>query len=150
TAIHHDDRAPVALPGPPQMKLWPDALAHLGFVPEELMAVHPGLDKRLRSVEGAGPSWARYPLRDVLIVGPPGPVRVERLTGAAAAVELARNAYLVDFSVPSCHHLFLPPAARLASSVRVWRFTPGESLADLPAALDVLERLGASDSDPLV
>jgi len=107
-----------ALPGPAELKLWPDAIARLGESPDRFPIVDPGWEKTLVS----RPRKARQgpmELGRVLVLADGDEERIETLSPSAQAFELVRNAYLAEYVTPSSQPLLLAEMAGLASRVPV-------------------------------
>jgi hypothetical protein len=127
---------PAALPGFPQLKLWPDAVTALGETPESLPRVHAGEDKRVRRVDAAG--MASRPLRRLYVLTDAGSLDLEPLTGHAAVFELLQHSHaaLEGLGPASC----LTHCARLAAAVPVRRLRRPRCLAGLGELAALVER----------
>ncbi len=135
------DGAPWVMPGLPQFKLWPDAVARLGSTADEPARLRPQVEKR------AVPFWDRFhpeplPLDHIVFLRPSrkSEIEVDRLSGIDRVPPLLRNTYRAQFLpglgiAASCFE----SVSRLAKSVKVTRVSrplDGEqdSMADRVAA----------------
>jgi hypothetical protein len=121
---------PVAYPGVPQLKLWPDAATAVGDDPDALPRLRPGDDKRARhALAGFRPEplplWRLYVLTDAERAG------IDALSPRDAVIELVRYSYtpgLLQVLGPARH---FRQCARLAAQVPVRRLRRPHSLAAL-------------------
>jgi hypothetical protein len=126
-----------ALPGIPELKLWPDALRYLGRDPEQRERALSHLDKRLDRVDerfacGAVPVGLIASLE-----GLPEPA-LTPLSGAASIVELLSHLYpATAATVPE--HRTLREITELAARSTVARLSRGDSLATVVRAAELLE-----------
>jgi hypothetical protein len=127
---------PAALPGFPQLKLWPDAVTALGETPESLPRVHAGEDKRVRRVAPAG--TAPRSLRRLYVLTDAEALDLEPLTGHAAVFELLQHspAALEGLDPSGC----LAQCARLAAAVPVRRLCRPRRLGGLGELAALVER----------
>jgi hypothetical protein len=93
TAIRFDDVGnPNVLPGYPQFKLWPDAAAFLGDVPEDLPKLNPDLEKRGRPVFTAFET-ASLPLERIYVLDQGESPGIKSLTPQEAFSKLVHHTY---------------------------------------------------------
>lgn len=139
--------APAALPGFPQLKLWPDALASLGETPEALPRIHARAVKRARRLAGvaAGPR----PLRRLYVLGDGDDLRIEPLHGHPAVFELVQHAYIAPALARLGSATHLAQCVRLAAAVPVHRLRRPRSLARLEELAAFVEAdLRAAEGGP--
>jgi hypothetical protein len=81
------------IPGFPQLKLWPDAIASFGIQSEELSVLHPELSKRAYSSVS---SFTIHPvvLKTIYVLAWGERASIEPLSRREAFIELARYSYL--------------------------------------------------------
>lgn len=93
-AVFFDERQrPWAWPGSPHMRLWPDAIAHLGVNAESLPRVHAGGEKR--SFRPAQPfSLAAVPLARLYLLSRGSAVNVRLFSPRQAVVAIMRHSFL--------------------------------------------------------
>lgn len=136
--------APVALPGFPQLRLWPDALASLGEAAEALPRIHARGAKRVRQL--AAVVSAPCPLRHLYVLGDGDALRTEPLRGHAALFELVQHAYVAPVLAHLGSPAHLAQCARLAAAVPVERLVRPRSLARLDELAAFVEG-GGRDRD---
>ena len=125
-AVTWADDTPLAQPGPPQLRLWPEVAARVVEAWEDLDQPHPDFDKRRVPVGPLGigaMSHTAVPLRRFYVLqrlpaGTTGPT-IEPLADRAAVVELLRHSYLPHESAR-----FGWQARRLEQVVRVLATVP--------------------------
>ncbi len=129
-----------AMPGPPHLKLWPDAAERLVGRSAGLPDVLPGLGKKLvaagaRPTPGPAPIGAVYILdrRPVRPAGS-GDIRVGPLRGHPAAAALLAHTPNRSYLLPPEEAAFLPVYARLVNQGLVRRL-------EFPAGLDRLDEV---------
>ncbi len=127
---------PVALPGFPQLKLWPDAITALGEGPESLPRVHPAEEKRARVVSAAA---APRPLRRLYVLTDAASLELELLHGHAAVFELLQHSYIAAALPGLGSSSHLDQCARLAAAVPVRRLYRPRSLARLGVLATLIE-----------
>ena len=120
---------PAALPGFPQLKLWPDAVTALGETPEDLPRVHAGEEKRARAVGAA--ATRPWPLRRLYVLTDAESLDLEPLGGHAAVFELLQHSYVAAVLERLGSSTFLAQCARLAAAVPVRRLRRPRCLAGL-------------------
>jgi hypothetical protein len=91
-AVSLDGGPPRVLPGLPQLKLWPDALAALGGDPDLLPPVREGLDKRVQKLGGHGRS-GEVPLAVLYVLSSDDDPTIEPIQSPAAFLELVSHSY---------------------------------------------------------
>jgi hypothetical protein len=91
-AVSLDGGSPRVLPGLPQLKLWPDALAALGGDPDLLPPVRKGLDKRVQKLGGHGRS-GDVPLARLYVLSSGEEPTIEAIPSGAAFLELVSHSY---------------------------------------------------------
>lgn len=122
-----------ALPGLPQLKVWPDAAAAcLSLDEASLPRLAPGYEKRCLRTDHRFPATPVPIAAAYVLDGGPQP-QAERLTGQEALIEIVRNTYhidlLGDMGLAAFH---LQQAARLAAAVPLYRLRRPDDLAQLP------------------
>lgn len=143
-AIDLGGDVPHALPGIPQMKLWPDAAAALEVPLPDLAVMNEALPKRAWGVHD-DLAAAPVPLGGLFALRVGDAAGLDRLSLADTFAELVRNAYAARFIGTSG----LPPrhfhqCVALARSIDAFQFRRTRSLAALP---DALARLYAPSVD---
>ncbi len=131
TAVELDGPRPTALPGFPQLKLWPEAAAALGVSPATLARLHPQLEKRAYDASRGFPE-APLPLSRIYVLAEGMSQEVEPIRPQEALLELVRHSYgirMLQAVRPSSH---FRQCAALASTVPVCRLKVRCSLASLP------------------
>ena len=123
------DGVPVALPGAPELRLWPDAALALGEAPDTLPRVHPREEKRACVVAGVGGTSAA--LRRVYVLADDESLEIEPLNGHAAAFALLQHSYVAGAleQLRSARHL--AQCARVAGTVPIRRLRRPRSLIGL-------------------
>jgi hypothetical protein len=120
---------PVALPGFPQLKLWPDAITALGETPGDLPRIHAGEEKRARAV-GTTETTPR-PLRRLYVLTDADSLGLEPLGGHAAVFELLQHSYVAAALERLGSSVHLTRCAHLAAAVPVRRLRRPRRLAGL-------------------
>ena len=87
---------PLAWPGFPQLKLFPESAGLLDRDPQQLPRVHPDFDKRARKTIEGFPTHP-LPLRRLFVLADGDAERVEPLPGRMGFMELVRHSYLLAF-----------------------------------------------------
>lgn len=137
-AVQVDAGWPVAFPGFPQLKLWPESVVSLGDTPETLPRLHPDLEKRARRVAGRF-AQEPLPLEQVYVLAEGESHEVEALRPQEALIELMRHSYavrLLQFTGASTHFL---SCAKLARVVPLHRLKRSYSLEKLPGLARMVE-----------
>jgi len=130
---------PRVLPGTPQLKLWPDALASLGEYAEALPRVHPRLQKRVRAVEPPHPSEP-VPLRRLYVLAQAPLPSIQPLGPQEALLELLRHSYGARTLQSVRREDHFRQCARLATQVPVRRLAAPHDLGALPALARLIEQ----------
>jgi hypothetical protein len=130
---------PLAYPGFPQLKLFPESAALLDPDPRHLPKVHPEFDKRARRTEERFETRA-LPLRRIFVLENGTEDCVQRLTQRQGFMELVRHSYLLGFlqATRSAVEHF-QQATALASRVEVSRLIRRRSLEALPTIAKLVE-----------
>lgn len=139
TAVQVDGGSPTVLPGFPQLKLWPEAAAASGYIPEALPRLHPRLEKRAFCVTRRF-SQSPLPLRRIYVLAEGTHQEVEPLRPQEALVELVRHSYtarLLESTGTAASHFL--QCARLANRVPICRLKRPRSLAALPDLARLVE-----------
>lgn len=148
-AITIDDAAPRVLPGFPQVKLWPEAAALLGEVPEQLPQLHPGFDKRgWRAARGFSLEPRR--LQRIYVLVPGSTPGIEPLPAREACLELLAHWYghrfgggLLERDAAALHLRQCAALAGRTSTHRLCRSGGSQTLLDLADLVDEDVRRGA-------
>lgn len=134
------------LPGSPQLKLWPSAVAYLGLNLDGMPRLHPHLDKRshrldAESVKGPIALGRMY----VLEVG--DEVEIEPLKTQEGLIELVRHSYLIRFLGPSgTAGLHFRQCATVVSSIPIFYLKRPRSLMMMPEVARTLESTGSQET----
>jgi hypothetical protein len=130
---------PMALPGFPQLKLWPESAAKFVDNADSLPRLAPDLEKR-SSIGGAGFENRRLPIRCVYILTDGDENRIEPLGPQSAFSELIRHSYLAHvIAATGMSELHFRQIVALASSTRIARLHRRRSLDDLPEVVKLVE-----------
>jgi hypothetical protein len=85
---------PLVAPGPPFLKLWPEAARALGHSPEELPQITPTREKRLMRIEmEKGLAADALPLLAIYVLGGESQIPTESIGPQEALLELTRHSY---------------------------------------------------------
>jgi hypothetical protein len=129
-----------ALPGFPQLKLWPDTIVSLGGDAADLPALHPQFEKRARCAAGRFQA-APLPLRRIYVLESGTRLEVEPISGQAALAELLCHSYAARFLGPAgagAEHL--RQCASVAARVPLYRLRRLDSLDRLGDLVRLVER----------
>ncbi len=142
-AVDLSQSRPVALPGFPYFKLWPDSVAALGHVAESLPRLRPELEKRGYHLTD-GFSSAPVPLKGIYVLDRGPEAAIEPIHPQQALLELMPHWYGARFGMELLQALgvsthFLQCAA-LARDVPIYRFSRPRSLSGLPDVARLLEK----------
>lgn len=130
---------PRALPGFPQLKLWPESALTLGYDPEELPRLHPELEKRARRHE-RGFEAAPLPLRVLYVLANGESLSVEPLTEQESVIELVRHSYFVErLPVLAATADNFRHCGALAKAVKVRRLMRTQALDELSGLARMVE-----------
>jgi hypothetical protein len=140
TALQFEDtdEVPVVAPGYPQFKLWPEAAAFLGDVPEDLPRLDPGFEKRGRPVAAAF-ATAPLPLKRIYVLDQGEAPGIESLSPQEAFLSLLHHTYgrqLFQAVGTSSHFL---KCSRVVKSVPMLRLRRPYSLEALPEVAQLIE-----------
>jgi hypothetical protein len=136
-------KSPMVLPGFPQLKLWPEAIASsLGDDPETLPQIHPQVEKRARRAADRFLHEA-LPLRRIYVLcGGPTPT-LRALQPQKAILQLISNSYMARFGkqllqgVGASSHLH--QCTSIIKDVPIYRLERPRSLPLLPAIAQLVE-----------
>jgi hypothetical protein len=95
TAVDTTRGVPMVVPGFPQIKLWPDALAALGEGPDAYPRVHPDFEKRAYRTRAF--SHEPVPLSRLYVLAPGSAPAIAPLRPAEGFVEVVRHWYGARF-----------------------------------------------------
>jgi hypothetical protein len=132
-AVSLQSGLPQALPGFPQLKLWPDAVAALGGDPTLLPPICEGEDKRARAIGGIFRSGA-VPLARLYVLSAGDVPAIEPLASGDAFLELVSHSYGITW----LHGVSGP--AQFAARAELVRRVPINRLRR-PPGLDQLARV---------
>jgi hypothetical protein len=133
---------PAALPGFPQLKLWPDAVTALGENPEQLPRIHAGEEKRVRVVRAV--TTTPRPLRRLYVLTDADSLELEPLRGHAAVFEVLQHSFVAPALEQLGSSRFLAECTRLAAAVPVRRLRRPRALAGLERLAALVEADAAS------
>jgi hypothetical protein len=149
-AIDFAEGRPKVLPGFPQIKLWPDALASIGHKAEAFPRLQPNWEKRDYRVTSG---FSEKPLSvQALFVLDHGPqLVIEPLPASQALLGLLPHWYCVRFGTEVLQQLdygthFLQ-CARLARCVPVYRLSRPRSISALSEVAQLLEEYETGDRE---
>jgi hypothetical protein len=129
-------------PGVPQLKLWPDAVAALGEVPEILPQLHPLFEKRARRIIR---KFSQRPLdlKCIYVLAVGSVAAIEPLCPQEALRDLIRHWYGARFGMELLQPVGLPSfflqCATLARTIPVYRLQRPPSLPTLPVTAQLVE-----------
>ena len=129
---------PTVVPGYPQLKLWPEAAAYLGDVPETLPKLHPDFTKRARPVTAAFSSTP-LPLERIYVLQDGDVPEIQPLPPQEALASLISCTYgqrLFQAVRTSSHFL---QCAEVVNSVPMRSLKRPFSLANLPEVAQLIE-----------
>jgi hypothetical protein len=133
---------PFALPGFPQLKLWPDALASLGYDAGVFPRLRPELEKRSRRLN-VGFADAPVPLKGIFALEPGPELAVVPLQPRQALTALMPHWYGARFGIKLLQALGLSThflqCAELARKIPVWCLRRPNDLAALPEVVRQVE-----------
>lgn len=136
-------KSPMVLPGFPQLKLWPEAIASsLGDDPETLPQIHSQVEKRTRRTADRFLQEARPLKRIYVLCGGPKPT-LRDLQPQEALLQLISNSYMARFGkqllqgVGAFSHL--SQCTSLIKDVPIYRLERPRSLELLPAIAQLVE-----------
>lgn len=139
-AIDTDGALPLAYPGFPQLKLFPESAALLGGDTRTLPRVHPDFEKRSRSAKN-GFATASLPLHRIFALHDADSFAIESISGATALMELVRHSYLLGFlEATGTMAAHFRQATTLAARVPIARLLRPRSLDALPGIVNLMER----------
>lgn len=138
---------PLALPGFPQLKLWPDALGSLGYDAALVPRLRPELEKRGQRLS-AGFTYAPVPLKCIFVLGVGPEPTVESLQSWEALTALMLHWYGARFGAGVLRALGLSThflqCAELARKVPVYRLKRLNDLTALPEVARLVETWSAN------
>src|SRR5665213_114001 len=138
-AVDTSCATPMAYPGFPQLKLFPESAALLEADPRELPRIHPDLDKRARRAMEGFPTRA-LPLGRVFVLEDAGEEAVETLAARDAFMQLVTHSYLLGFlqaTHSSAAHF--KQAIAMAVAVPVMKLRRRRSIDALNAVVKIVE-----------
>lgn len=132
----------LALPGFAQIKLWPDALRHLGHQPETYIPLRPAAVKRGVPVDPAG--QGPLPLRHIFVLQQGGTASIRPLNQREALLALLPHWYLSRFDTQGLQALQALPqqfaqCTQVVQDVAVSLLLRPQSLAQLPHVVALIE-----------
>lgn len=130
---------PIVFPGYPQLKLWPDAAASLGHIPENLPQLNSQSDKRIHRVAHNFPQTP-LPLKRIYVLGEGSQHAIVNLPHQKAFVELVRHSRAVSLlRNPDYISSHLRQCTSLVKNVSVCRLERPRLLAGLPDTVKLVE-----------
>ena len=142
-AVCFDADAPRVIPGFPQFKLWPDALALFNGASGDLPRVNPEIDKRARPVRDGFVSGGSLPLSHIYLLARGDTPKVEPIRPKDAFLELVSHSYGINWlhDVSGAGHF--AQRAALAQTVPIYRLERPWTLRMLSTVVDLIEQDGA-------
>jgi hypothetical protein len=131
--------SPIALPGFPQLKLWPEAAASLGDVPEMLPRLHPSWEKRARRDAASFPHKP-LPLERIYVLAEGARPEIEAIQSQEAFVELVRHSFvarLLQATGAATTHFY--QCAQVVRAVPIRRLKAHRALSALPDLAQMVE-----------
>ncbi len=151
-AINMLPECPLALPGFPYLKLWPDAVAALGYAPEMWPRLHPQAEKRGCRLT-ARFATASVPLKSIYLLKQGQELKIEPLCPREALLELLPHWYGARFGPELLQELGLSThflqCATLVNKINVYRLERPDCLAGLADAARLVEAHAAADLQPV-
>jgi hypothetical protein len=138
-AIDTGGPVPLAIPGFPRLKLYPDVLTYLGIDPDPLPRLHPDVGKLGRGVKDRFVQRP-LPLRAMYILASGEAVEMEAVSEAAALIELIRYAYGVRVLRSPLGPRHFRQCTSVAARVPVKRLRRPATLTALPQMIERIER----------
>jgi hypothetical protein len=138
TAIQYNGAdIPFAIPGFPQLKLWPEIVTALGKSPEALPCIEPGTEKR--SLIPSRFSNKPAPLKKIYVLDGEQTKHTMLLSPQDALLEVIRHSYRAPLLkwIGAQRHLY--QCARLVNTVPVCRLNGPISPSSLPDAATIVE-----------
>jgi len=133
---------PMALPGFPHLKLWPDSAASLGQIPDTLPRLRPELEKRGQRIN-SGFSSTPIPLQCIYVLSQGPEPEIEPLSPQQALIELMPHWYGARFGTELLQTLglstHLRQCASLANRVSVCHLRRPRALSTLPDVTRLVE-----------
>src|SRR2546425_5655009 len=137
-AVRTDTAVPLALPGIPQLKLWPDTVAALGEPLDTLARLHPKSEKRSRpTVRGFATNPVRLARIYVLAEGEGH--AIEPLSPQEALIELVRHTYAARLLRAMGAAAHFRRCGSLIGRIPIRRLRTCRSLDLLPALVRMVE-----------
>jgi hypothetical protein len=128
---------PIALPGFPHLKLWPDTVRALGENPEDLPRLNATEEKRRRSVDAVATIPRR--LRRLYVLTDADSLNLEPLGGHAALFELLQHSFVAPALEQLGPSAILGRCVRLAAAVGVRRLRRPRHLTGLGELAALIE-----------
>lgn len=136
---------PIVWPGFPQLKLWPEAAASTGPVPESLPLLHPYTEKRSHYLTG-GFCQTPLALKRIYVLAVGTEHAITKLQPQAAFAELVRHSRgVISLTAPEYINSHVHQCASLVKQVPICRFQRQLSLAALPELVQFVEEDLAQD-----
>lgn len=130
---------PIVWPGFPQIKLWPEAAASTGHVPESLPLLHPYTEKRSHYLTG-GFCQTPLPLKRIYVLAVGTDHEITKLQPQVAFAELVRHSRgVISLTSPDYVNSHLHQCASIVKHVPIYRFQRQLSLAALPELVQLVE-----------
>ena len=128
------------VPGFPQFKLWPDAIATLGVNPDDLPRLHPAIDKRVYQVP-CDFQTTSVPLRSLYILDEGEFLEIEPLKPQEAVMQLVRHTYLARYlKATETNALNLQQCTAVAAAIPIFLLRRPRRLPLLPETAKLLEQ----------
>ena len=141
TVISLSGGVPHAHPGPPHLKLWPDAIQRMSESSVVTEPVARQDEKRWYNAR-SGVALRPMPLRKVFLLEAGEGVSSTPLGPAAALIGLVKHYFLADFAEGPSHAFILERCGGISSAISVARLCRGNTPQDLQA---VVAQLVASE-----
>jgi hypothetical protein len=138
TVVDLSASPPSALPGFPQLKLWPQSVTALGGDPEALPTLGAQVVKRARRLaEGFAPE--PLPLRRLYVIADGERVEIAPLTGQEALVELVRHSFCAALLPSTGQGEHFRQCAALLRALPLQRLARPKEFAALPEMIRAIE-----------
>ena len=147
-AIDFNDRKqPIVYPAFPQLKLWPDAITHLGQNPDELPKLSNKFEKR-EYISKTDFTKQPLKLQQIFVLGQDDEIAVKQLSPQQIILYLIKNTYVARFGtalLPSGDISQLSKLSELANHVSINRLVRPNSLELLDRVAETVEKYVKED-----
>ena len=144
---------PMAIPGFPQIRLWPDAIASIGEDPERLPLISTKYEKRTYRIKERFPDYPA-PLKRIYVLGTGDDAKIQPLPPRDALMEVMKTSFVFRFGsqLPISQQASnFQQFIEITNSVPVYRLIRPNSLELIPAIVELVENhLAVASADEVV